>query len=241
MPTVQRIMPGDLLPALPVQVALLAGLTLTVGLGPAGWLAGLACAAALVVGLTMGMRRLRATGLGPADRITLARASLVCGVTALVADGFAHPARVAALVGLSAVALALDAVDGWAARRTATASRFGAGFDMEVDAFLILVLSVQVARELGPWVLLIGAARYLLLVAGRLLPWLRATVPPRFWRKVVAAVQGVVLAVAASTLLPTPVESVALLAALGLLAESFGRDVVFLARQRVDGRELVTT
>jgi multidrug efflux pump subunit AcrA (membrane-fusion protein) len=36
----------------------------------------------------------------------------------------------------------LDGVDGWLARRHEIASRFGARFDMEVDALLILALSV---------------------------------------------------------------------------------------------------
>ena len=43
-------------------------------------------------------------------------------------------------------ALALDGVDGQVARRTGTASELGARFDMEVDAFLILVLSVAAGR-----------------------------------------------------------------------------------------------
>ena len=71
------------------------------------------------------------------------------------------------LVLLASVALALDAVDGRVARRTGTVSALGGRFDMEVDAFLILVLSVQVARDHGLWVLVIGAARYLL-AGGRL-------------------------------------------------------------------------
>ncbi len=116
------------------------------------------------------------------------------------------------------------------ARRTGTASAFGARFDMETDAFLIAVLSVYVAAEYGWWVLLIGAARYLLWLAERVWPWLRRPVPPRYWRKVVAAVQGIVLAVAASGLLPAALTSVLLLLALALLAESFGRDVWWLWR-----------
>ena len=56
--------------------------------------------------------------------------------------------------------LVLDAVDGRVARRTGTTSSFGARFDGEADAFLILVLSVYVAARLGSWVLVIGAARY---------------------------------------------------------------------------------
>ena len=77
--------------------------------------------------------------------MTLTRATLAVGVAALVADSFDQPAPVAMLVTLTVVALALDAVDGWVARRTRTASALGARFDGEVDAFLILVLSVYVA------------------------------------------------------------------------------------------------
>ena len=135
--------------------------------------------------------------LGLADWVTLARATLAVGVAALVADSFSRPAPVALLVSLAAVALALDAVDGWVARRTRTTAT-GARFDGEVDAFLILVLSVYVARSVGAWVLAIGAARYVFFAAGWLLPWMRAPLPPRFWRKIVAAAQGIFLTVAAS-------------------------------------------
>jgi phosphatidylglycerophosphate synthase len=131
---------------------------------------------------------------------------------------------VAALVSIAAVALVLDAVDGWVARRTHTASPFGARFDMEVDAFLILVLSVYVARSAGWWVLAIGAARYTFVAARLVAPWLRGTVPPRYWCKVVAAVQGVVLTVVAAGVLPHLLAEAVLVVSLVLLAESFGRE-----------------
>src|SRR5918998_1047532 len=111
----------------------------------------------------------------------------------------------ALLVVLSRVALGLDNVDGRVARRTGTVTPFGARFDGEVDAFLILVLSVAVSREYGAWVLVIGAARYLHLAAEWLVPWMAAPLPARYWGKVVAAVQGVVLTVAVSGLLPRTV------------------------------------
>ena len=123
-------------------------------------------------------------------------------------------------------------VDGWVARRTGTASTLGARFDGEVDAFLILVLSVYVAPSAGAWVLAIGAARYAFLAAGWLLPWMRAPLPPRYWRKVVAATQGIVLTIAAADVLPLALTQAALVAALALLAESFGRDVWWLWRHR---------
>ena len=178
--------------------------------------------------LARGILLYRPHRLGPADWVTLARATLAVGVAALVADSFDEPAQVTMLVTLSAVALALDAVDGWVARRSKTASKLGARFDGEVDAFLILVLSVYVARSAGAWVLAIGAARYAFFAAGWLLPWLREPLPPRYWRKVVAATQGVVLTVAAAEVLPLALTQAALVGALVLLCESFGRDVWWL-------------
>src|SRR5213076_1892843 len=84
------------------------------------------------------------------------------------------------------------------------------------------------------WVLAIGAARYAFLVAGWVLPWMREPLPPRYWRKVVAATQGIVLTIAAADVLPPAVTEAALVVALGLLAESFGRDVLWLRRHRQD-------
>ncbi len=214
------------------QLVLLGVLAGSVGLGAAGWLAGAAWGVATYMILTRGLARSGGDRLGPADRVTLTRATLVGGVTALVADAFGRSVSVPTLVGLAGVALILDAVDGWVARRTDTVSGLGALFDMEVDAFLILVLSVYAARTLGGWVIAVGAARYAFGVAGRLLPWMYASLPPRYWRKVVAATQGIVLAVVASGALPTAAAVVAVAAALALLAESFGRDVGWLWRRR---------
>ena len=164
--------------------------------------------------------------------MTLARATLAVGVAALAADSFTHDTPVALLVTLAAVALALDAVDGWVARRTGTATALGARFDGEVDAFLILALSVYVAPASGAWVLAIGAARYLFLAGEWLLPWMRAPLPPRRWRKVVAAAQGIVLTVAAAGVLPRALTQALLVAALALLAASFGECTWWLWRRR---------
>ena len=219
------------------QLALLAVLAGTVGLGIAGWVVGVVCGMITAVALTRGLVLCGVDRLGPADRVTLTRATLVVGVAALVADSFTGSISLVVLVCMAAVALALDAVDGWVARRTGTVSMLGARFDMEVDAFLILVLAGYVALSFGLWwVLAIGAARYVFVAAGWLLPWMRGSLAPRYWRKVVAAVQGVVLAVAAADVLPRPVTCAALAGALVLLAESFGRDVWWLRGQRVVAR-----
>jgi phosphatidylglycerophosphate synthase len=209
-------------------LTLLAALAATAGLGGAGWAAGIGCG---VLGTAALAGAPRTTRLGPADWVTLSRAVLAGGVAALTADSFARPVFVPVMVALATVALLLDAVDGRVARRTGTMSAFGARFDLEVDAFLILVLSCYVARSTGTWVLLIGLARYALVAAGWMLVWLCEPAPPRYWCKVVAAAQGVVLTLAAADVAPRSLTFACLVAAAVLLAESFGREVWWKWRQ----------
>ncbi len=228
------------------QLAVLIALAATVTLGPLGWLVGTSCGVITNILLARGLLRAGATGMGPADRVTLTRATLVGGIAALIADSLSGPISVPTLVSLAAVALVLDAVDGWVARRTGTVSSLGARFDMEVDAFLILILSIYVARLTGDWwVLTIGAARYFFVAVGWLQPWLRGALPPRYWRKVVAATQGIVLTIAAADVLPGWLSATALAMSLALLGESFGRDVWWLwahrARTTADVRSPAAT
>jgi phosphatidylglycerophosphate synthase len=218
------------------QVLLLAGLAGAVGLGGehlsrAGWIVGIACGVGMNAALARGLSRYRSYRLSPADWVTLARGTIAGGVAALVADSFVQPVQVRTLVILAALALILDAVDGWVARRTRTAA-LGARFDGEVDAFLILALSVYVARSAGAWVLAIGAMRYAFGAGEWSLSWMRAPLPPRYWRKTVAAMQGIVLTVAAADILPPALTTAALIGALALLSESFGRDTWWLWTRR---------
>ncbi|MFI6034476.1 CDP-alcohol phosphatidyltransferase family protein [Streptomyces sp. NPDC051315] len=213
-----------------VQILVLALLGTAIGMGPAGWVTGLVFAVALWAVLSRALHRSRLRSFGPANRVTLGRATLVGGVTALVADSFESAPPVSVLVGLTAVALLLDGVDGKVARRTGTSTALGARFDMEVDAFLILVLSVYVSMALGPWVLLIGLMRYAFVAAARVAPWLNAPLPPSTARKTVAALQGICLLLAGAGLLPHAASFGVALLALGLLVWSFGRDVRWLWR-----------
>ncbi|WP_077798672.1 CDP-alcohol phosphatidyltransferase family protein [Streptomyces sp. JHA26] len=212
------------------QVLLVVLLGTALDMGTAGWLTGLAFAFGTWAVLTRALHRSRPPSFGPANRVTLGRATLVGGVTALVADSFRSAPPVSLLVGLTAVALVLDGVDGRVARRTGTSTALGARFDMEVDAFLILVLSVYVAMDLGPWVLLIGGMRYVFVAAARVWPWLTAPLPPSTARKTVAALQGVLLLLAGAGLLPDAAGVGVVGLALALLVWSFGRDVAWLWR-----------
>jgi phosphatidylglycerophosphate synthase len=216
--------------ALVLLVALLAAVSPAAGLESAAWGVGLAC------GLLVTAAVARAAGdpLTPADLVTLARVVLACVVAALVTQARIGEPATLLLVTVAATALALDAVDGRVARAGGRPTAFGARFDGEADAFLLLVLSVHVAPAYGPWVLLIGLARYAFWAAGLAWPWLRDPLPRRDWRKVVTAVQGIALVVAASGVLPTAATYAVLVVAVALLAESFGRDVAWLVRRRHD-------
>lgn len=201
----------------------LAALAASAGVGVVRVTFGVVLAVAAAALLVRGARTAGARSLGPAGSVTLARGALMIGVATLVGlDGTGQ----AALVVLSLVALALDAVDGPVARRTGTASALGARFDMETDAALLLVLSVHVAAVTGAWwVVALGLLRYLYAGAARVLPWLDGELPVRRSAKVVAAVQGVVLIVAAAGVLPAAVERAALMTALAALLWSFGMSV----------------
>jgi len=213
------------------QTLLLALVSVTVGISARGWVFGLAACLAAHVWLALALHRAGSVAVGPANLVTLGRVTIVATVAALVTGTSGHDA-VAATLTLAAIALALDAVDGQVARRTQSVSTVGARFDGEVDAFLILVLSVAVAPIVGPWVLAIGLWRYAFGFAGVCLRWLRQPLPTSYWGKTVAVVQGVTLTVALSRLLPHDVTVSALVIALLLLTESFCQAIWWLWAQR---------
>src|SRR5699024_2987932 len=112
-----------------------------------GSLVTVASAAVVLATAARGLRRSGASRPSPADLVTVIRALMSCAVAGLVADAARGKPPAHSMFSLSAGALALDAVDGWVARRTGSATPFGARFDGEVDAFLIATLSVPAARS----------------------------------------------------------------------------------------------
>ena len=88
------------------QVLLLAALAgdASASAAPAGS-SGSICGVIMNAALARGLARYGSERLGPADWVTLTRATLAVGVAALVADSFDRPAPVALLVALTAVAL----------------------------------------------------------------------------------------------------------------------------------------
>ncbi|NNF37836.1 MAG: CDP-alcohol phosphatidyltransferase family protein [Gemmatimonadetes bacterium] len=172
-------------------------------------------------------------GMGGANRVTLARLVLSTPIAAFLL----HPAPLGAgarwwIVGLGTAALILDGVDGWWARRTGTGTDFGARFDMETDAALLLVLSGLAWRSgaVGPWVWGIGALRYAFVAAGAAFPALRGELGPSLRRKVVCVIQGIALLVALGPIIPSRVAVPVVAVALASLCVSFVIDTVALLR-----------
>lgn len=170
---------------------------------------------------------------GAANLVTLLRLALI----ALLAAGLGEPVTPAVAwtaLGLSTVAAVLDAVDGPLARRSRQASAFGARFDMETDALLILVLSLLVYAlgQAGAWVLAAGALRYAFVLAAWPCPWLAAPLPPSLRRKTVCVVQIVTLIVCLAPIVPPAWSQWIAAAGLAALVWSFAVDTLWLARRR---------
>jgi len=170
---------------------------------------------------------------GAANVITTTRAGFVALVVGLVFEtATAQTALTASVLGLAAVAL--DALDGRLARRHGCASEFGARFDMEVDAALILALSVLAWRHdrAGSWVLLSGLYRYAFVALGWAFTWLARPLPPSRRRQTVCVLQILALLAGLPMAVPADVARFGLAAALVLLTWSFALDVHWLWRTR---------
>jgi phosphatidylglycerophosphate synthase len=175
--------------------------------------------------------------LGSCNTVTLLRAALASAVAApLAVPGLlaGAPGLAWAVLAVAALALTLDGVDGWLARRSGLSSEFGARFDMEVDSALALILACLALAhgKAGLWVLALGAMRYAWLAAGLVLPWMQGALPQRFRRKAVCVVQIAVLIALVAPVIQPPVSTVLGLAATALLAWSFAVDLSWLARRR---------
>lgn len=180
----------------------------------------------------------RHTGFGPANVVTTLRGGMAAligacaleyGASSDAAQGFQW-----LLVATALVALSLDGVDGWLARRTGLASRFGERLDMEVDAYLILILCAVAfaGGKAGPSVFAIGLMRYGFLVWAVVDPRLAQPLAPSLRRKTVCVLQIVLLCAALLPFVAPPLSGTLVLAALVLLVWSFAVDIRALLVRR---------
>lgn len=204
---------------------------LTGGVTTLGTLVALGLYAAFLGFGAMGLRGFPHGTLGLCNVVTLFRLILVAGlVAALLTPG----AGAMALFGVAAIALSLDGLDGWLARRSGHQSDFGARFDMEVDAVLALVLAglAYFGGHAGAFVLMLGLPRYVFWLAQVPMPWLNGDLPERFSRKLTCVVQiGVLIAVLLPIFSRFTADLLVAAAAL-MLVWSFAWDIRHLWRTR---------
>jgi phosphatidylglycerophosphate synthase len=188
----------------------------------------------------------RQPGFGLANLVTLGRVVGTCwviGLTLQALFGRLGETGLTLMIIIGSCCLVLDGVDGTVARARGETSPFGARFDVETDAVLLLTLStaVPVLGVAGWWVLALGLTRYAYVIASwigprRVRAALRIPLPYRYSAKVVAVVQVIALLTVltmdltgAATIAPA-VPSLLLVGALAALWWSFGHDVVWQLR-----------
>ena len=175
---------------------------------------------------------------GAANRVTLARLALIALLAALVGEPVGDAAAWGGIAVAAGAAL-LDALDGPLARRSGLDSDFGARFDLECDALLVLVLSLLVVHfgKAGPWMLAAGLMRYLFVLAAHPWPWLASALPPSRRRKTVCVLQITSLIVCLAPVIAPSWSRALAAASLALLAASFAIDIAWLLRHRHASQE----
>lgn len=168
--------------------------------------------------------------LGLCNIVTLTRLVIVGVLFTALLSGL--PATWVTL-GLAILALSLDGIDGWLARKQRLASAFGARFDVEVDAAFALLLAVTAAVNgaAAPYVVLLGLPYYLFGVAKIYAPWLDRPLPESFGRKVVCVFQIAALIALQVPFLADGQLNIVIAAVTAALLWSFGRDTIWLWRQ----------
>lgn len=217
-----------------VLTLLSGGLTLAT-FGPAGAMAAMAlCGGGLSVA-TLRLGSYPHGRLGAANVVTQARLALIAPLVGpILLPGAVTPQLAWSLTALAAIALALDGVDGWLARRASLTSAFGARFDMEVDALFGALLALAALRtdKAGLWVLALGGMRYGFVAAARIWPWLGRPLPPSQRRRVVCVVQiAALVTVLAPPVVPPLSGAIAAVATLAL-GWSFAADALWLRWRR---------
>ena len=166
---------------------------------------------------------------GAANAVTMGRGVLICLVAGAIGQNWS-PIAAWTLVAVSTLALVMDGLDGWMARRDGSESAFGALFDQETDAAFILILAILLVDQgkAGVWIVLAGALRYLFVAAGLAVPRLRGELAPSLRRKTICVVQVIALVVCLAPVVPPAASLWIAAGSLALLIYSFAVDTVHL-------------
>jgi len=170
---------------------------------------------------------------GLANHVTSVRALLVAVIAGVIGEP-RTPRLAAAAAAVAVVVTMMDGIDGFLARRSGMSSAFGARFDMEVDALLIMALSILAWTydKAGAWVIASGLLRYLFVVAGWIWPWMERPLYPSRRRQTVCVIQIIALIAIVSPVVTRPASTAVAAVALAVLSASFLVDTLWLVHRR---------
>jgi phosphatidylglycerophosphate synthase len=191
------------------------------------------CIASGVIG-TLALRKPAIQHFGAANRITLLRVAFTALAAAAIGE-MPDAALSWSIVAFITLTLFLDGFDGYVARRTDSMSAFGARFDMETDAALIMVLSLLSWQfgKAGIWILAAGGMRYAFVLSASVLHWMRAPLPPSRRRQAVCIWQSGLSLGVISPLFQSPASDLLAAGTVLMLAASFAVDVRWLWLRRL--------
>ena len=189
----------------------------------AAWPAALCASGSFGLLLWVARRAYTPSGrFGWANAVTLVRLAVLL---TLSTPASALP-RAAAL-GFVCLVLGLDLLDGFLARAFGDASPFGAHFDMESDAQLVLLVTLRLwlAEGIGAWVLFAGLLRYLYVITLWLWPGTAREAPRSAFARYSFAI--LMVGLCGGFLLPAPLSSASALCGTLVVSWSFARSSYF--------------
>ncbi len=151
-----------------------------------------------------------------ANMVTLFRFLLIVGASfgfAILDDYY--------LLAILIIAVSLDGLDGHLARKHKQSSVFGQYFDMEVDAFFVLLMCIYyyLFRDIGWWILVPGLMRYIYVIVLSLFPKTNFVEKKKKYATYIAGFFFVILC--AGLILPAPYNTALLLIGTGMIIFSF--------------------
>jgi phosphatidylglycerophosphate synthase len=136
--------------------------------------------------------------------------------------GLAPPAVPTWALGVTTLVIfALDGLDGAVAKRRGENSEFGAYFDMEVDAYFVLLagLALFLRARYGAWILSVGLLRYVYVLSIALVPARRGDKPRYSFGR--HAFTALMLGLVLGMVLGAPFGTIATALGCGLVTASF--------------------
>ena len=153
-----------------------------------------------------------------ANAITTVRFVLIA-----IAIGLADNLSYEQLFVMLGIAVLLDVADGFLARKLKESSALGLHYDMEVDAFFVLIMGVYffISRDVPFWILVPGLLRYLYTTMMALWPKQSFSESKQKYASTIAGVFFVILLLA--IIMAGPIQLIMLAIGSALIMLSFGK------------------